>query len=71
MNLDNIIKLFESLGITMVIDEKNRITFYDSETKEKMESIYTMSPLPILFAGDFDYEVTLDKLMRKSKNRIK
>ena len=67
MNLDNIIKLFESLGITMVIDEKNRITFYDSETKEKMESFYTMNPLPFLSNDDIDYEVTLDKLMKDGR----
>lgn len=75
MNLDNIIKLFESMGITMVIDENNRIAFYDSETNEKMESFYTMNPLPFLSNDDIDYEVTLDKLMKggrvktASKNR--
>ena len=75
MNLDNIIKLFESMGITMVIDENNRIAFYDSETKEKMESFYTMNPLPFLSNDDIDHEVTLDKLMKggrvktASKNR--
>ena len=74
MNLDNIIKLFESLGITMVIGE--RISFYDSETKEKMECFCTKSPEGVyLETPDIDREITLDKLLKdrrviaKSRNK--
>ncbi len=76
MNIDNIIKFFEILGIKMVVDENNKITFYDSETKEIMNSFYTKSPLDLLSADEMDYDISLDKLIKggrvkaTSKNRI-
>ena len=71
MNLNNIIKLFESIGITMIIDENNKITFYDSETKEKMETFFinntARDPGAFLSSDDKDYDVSLNKLMQGKK----
>lgn len=64
MNLDNIINFFEMLGITMVIDENNKINFYDSQTKEKMDCFCTTNPFHLLTKDDINYDVTLDKLMK-------
>ena len=64
MNLDNVIKLFESIGIMMVIDENNKMAFYDVETQEKMECFYTKSPLALLSNDEIDYDVSLDKLIK-------
>ena len=63
MSLDNIIKFFETLGITMIIDGNGNISFCDKKTQEKMECFYTTYPLPMIPANEIDYDVTLEKII--------
>ena len=70
MNIDNIISFFQTLGITMKIDESGNVLFIDNMLQEKMNAFYTTNPTPFLSNDEMDYEVTLNKILAGGKVRV-
>ena len=69
MNLRNIIEFFQTLGITMVIDEKGDITLIDNKSQEKMKSYCINNPTIVLSSNDIENDLNVIKLL--SGGRIK
>lgn len=70
MNINNIINFFQTLGITMKIDESGNVLFIDNMSQEKMDTFYTTNPTPFLSKDEMDYEVTLNKLLAGGRVRV-
>lgn len=70
MNLNNVINFFQTLGITMKIDDNGNIMFVDNVSQQKMQAFYTTNPTSFLSKNDIDYDININKVLSGGRVRI-
>lgn len=65
MHINEIVKVFESLGIKVEIDNEGKMKFFDKDIDVEMKAFYTQNPLPLLFNEDIKPLVSVAELVNK------
>ena len=65
MHINEIVKVFENLGIKVEIDNEGKMSFFDKDSDVEMKAFYTQNPLPLLFNEDIKPLVSVAELVNK------